>query len=174
MRQHPDADIIRSGTINTVLIPASADALRDILNTNTYDFEKSWGLRAFLARALGFGLILSEGAEHKRQRKALTPAFNIRKIRELYGLMWSKTNILLTELAKQTPGTVEVTDWASRLTLDIIGPTAMGKDFNSLQTEGHPVAKAFEELLEPRLDALVLLGAHWVCILYAVQHIFLC
>lgn len=173
MRKHPDADIIRGdGPFNLpTLIPASADALRDILNTNSYDFEKSWGLRAFLARALGFGLILTEGAEHKRQRKALTPAFNVRKIRELYGLMWNKTNILLTELGKHAPGTIEVTDWASRLTLDIIAPTALGRDFNSLQTEGHPIAKAFEELLEPRLDGLVLLGAHWVIPEYILRRV---
>ncbi|QIX01681.1 hypothetical protein AMS68_007198 [Peltaster fructicola] len=173
MRKYPDADLLRvDGAVGgPTLIPASADALRDLLNTNSYDFEKSWGVRAFLSRALGFGLILSEGAEHKRQRKALTPAFNIRKIRELYGLMWEKTNVLLTELGKQAPGTVDVTDWASRLTLDIIGPTAIGKDFNSLQTEGHPVAKAFEELLEPRLDALILLGAHWVIPEYILRRV---
>lgn len=172
MRQYPDADIIRSdGAFGTpILFPISAEALRDVLNTNSYDFQKPWGLRAFLARALGFGLICTEGHEHKRQKKLLTPAFNIRKIRELYGLMWDKTQILLTEIAKDVKahegsdgfGVVEMTLWASRLTLDIIGPTAMGQDFKSLENDEHPVSKAFDELLEPRFDGLVYLGAHWI------------
>lgn len=172
MRQYPDADILRSdGPFNLpVLVPASADALRDILNTNSYDFEKPWGLRAFLARPLGLGLITSEGEEHKRQRKMLNPAFNIRRIRELYDLMWTKTQSLLTEMDKDINanpmdggyGRVEMTTWASRLTLDIIGPTAMGRDFKSLQIKEQPLAKAFDELLDPRFDGLVFLGAHWV------------
>lgn len=125
----PDADIIHvRGAFNVSrLLLVSPRALRDVLNTNTYDFEKPWGIRVFLARVIGFGLILSEGPEHKKQRKALTPAFHIRKIRELYGLMWEKTGILLDELQKDIDshpagaktgekndgtGLVEMSEWA--------------------------------------------------------------
>lgn len=158
------------------LLPVSPRALKDVLNTNTYDFEKPWGARAFLARVIGFGLILSEGGAHKRQRKALTPAFHIRKIRELYGLMWEKTQVLLSELEKdianhpaypkygekdEGKGLVEMAEWGSRLTLDIIGPTAMGKDFQSLTTEDNPIAAAFLEVLEPSRERLAFLGLHF-------------
>lgn len=98
----PGNDLIHiRGAFNvSSLLPVSPTALRDIMNTNTYDFEKPWGARAFLARVIGFGLILSEGGAHKKQRKALTPAFNIRKVRDLYGIMWEKTGVLLEELQK--------------------------------------------------------------------------
>ena len=96
---NPGADMLRiRGVFNTTLLVRSPQALRDVLNTRTYDFQKPWGIRAFLARVIGFGLILSEGAAHKKQKKALTPAFHIRNIRDLYQLMWEKTNIFLRQV----------------------------------------------------------------------------
>ena len=50
----------------------SVDALRDLFGTNQQDFAKPDGGRNFLAWILGYGLILSEGAMHARQRKQLT------------------------------------------------------------------------------------------------------
>lgn len=122
MEQRPDAQLIRlPGPVGlSPVIVAGPDALRDILNTHSYDFEKPWGVRAFLARAIGWGLIMAEGAEHKKQKRALTPAFHIRRIRELYGLMWDKTQIFLKELDKEiqrnSGGTdssvVEISEWS--------------------------------------------------------------
>lgn len=83
------------------LLATNHQALLDIMSTRTYDFEKPWLARDFLARIIGFGLILSEGDAHKKQRKALNPAFNIKNIRALYGLMWEKTGLLLDELEKE-------------------------------------------------------------------------
>lgn len=103
------------------------------MSTRTYDFEKPWRARDFLARIIGFGLILSEGQAHRKQRRALTPAFNIKNIRALYGLMWEKTGLLLDELETEMrsapfdnagKGRIEMSVWASRLTLDIIGPAS--------------------------------------------------
>lgn len=83
------------------LLATNHQALLDIMSTRTYDFEKPWRARDFLARIIGFGLILSEGDAHKKQRKALNPAFNIKNIRALYGLMWEKTGLLLDEVEKE-------------------------------------------------------------------------
>jgi cytochrome P450 len=126
MRDIPNDGLIHfRGAFNTsYLIATNHQALLDIMSTNTYDFEKPWKAREFLARIIGFGLILSEGNAHRVQRKALTPAFNIKNIRGLYGLMWDKTNILLGELEKEAranpmeglssgnSGKVEMTVWA--------------------------------------------------------------
>lgn len=92
---------IRDSLGQSYLIATNHQALLDIMSTSTYDFEKPWRARDFLARILGFGLILSEGPAHKKQRKALTPAFNIKNIRAMYGLMWEKTNQLLKEMEKE-------------------------------------------------------------------------
>lgn len=106
----------------SVLVATNHQALLDIMSTNTYDFEKPWPLRSFLARIIGFGLILSEGDAHKQQRKAATPAFHVKNIRALYTLMWEKTGCLLEELEKNIEdnptasdsgsGKVEISEWA--------------------------------------------------------------
>lgn len=123
MEIEPDAQLLKMpGLIGlSPTLVAGPDALRDILNTNSYDFQKPWGVRAFLGRAIGWGLIMSEGAEHKHQKKILTPAFHVRRIRELYNLMWEKTGILLQELEKDIAknpdgddgfGVIELSEWA--------------------------------------------------------------
>ncbi|PGH31459.1 hypothetical protein GX50_05754 [[Emmonsia] crescens] len=150
-------------------------ALLDVMSTNTYDFEKPGRVRQFLARIIGYGLILSEGAVHKKHRKAINPAFNIKNIRALYVLMWEKTGLFLEELEKdikahpwegvgsaQGQGKVEMCEWASRLTLDIIGPAAMGRDFRSMQTSEHAVADAFLSILEPSKEKMAFLSVNFV------------
>lgn len=152
------------------LFPASPEALRDLHVTHAYDWEKPWGVRAFLARVIGFGLILSEADPHRKQRRVLTPAFNIRNIRALYGLMWNKTNVLLTQLQKEmdSQGFIDICPWASRLTLDIIGPSALSREFGTLTMTENPIADAFAEILEPSRELVVFFAINfffpqWIC-----------
>lgn len=149
-RQFPDADavVMREPLGRMILFPTSPEALRDIMSTNSYHWEKNPGIRAFLGRVIGFGLIMAEGEDHKKQRKALTPAFNIRHIRALGPLMADKTQVLVEQLEKEG-GVVEFSHWASRLTLDIIGPAALSREFGTLTSDDDPVAEAFGELLDP-------------------------
>lgn len=114
--------LIRSYLNQSILLATNHQALLDIMSTHTYDFEKPLRFRNFLARIIGFGLILSEGDAHKRQRKAAMPAFNVRNIRALYTLMWEKTGMLLEELEKDiqenpvhgesNAGKIEMSEWA--------------------------------------------------------------
>jgi hypothetical protein len=103
MKTIPNDGLIhmRDSISQSYLIATNHQALLDIMSTNTYDFEKPWRARNFLARILGFGLILSEGPAHRKQRKALTPAFNIKNIRAMYTLMWEKTIQLVEEMEKE-------------------------------------------------------------------------
>lgn len=122
MEQAPDAQLIRMPVRigPTPILVAGPDALRDILNTHSYDFQKPWGVRAFLGRAIGWGLIVAEGSQHREQKRALTPGFHIRRIRELYTLMWDKTRIFLEEVDKDVQkhagkdgfGVIEVSEWS--------------------------------------------------------------
>ena len=127
MKTVPNEGLIHFRDIvnRSYLLATNHQALLDIMSTNTYDFEKPWRARNFLARIIGFGLILSEGSAHKKQRRALTPSFNVKNIRALYSLMWEKTGLLMDELEKeikQNPmngnnaesgeGKVELSVWA--------------------------------------------------------------
>ncbi|KAJ5226582.1 uncharacterized protein N7469_006588 [Penicillium citrinum] len=186
MRTVPNDGLIhmRDSISQSYLIATNHQALLDIMSTNTYDFEKPWRARNFLARILGFGLILSEGPAHRKQRKALTPAFNIKNIRSMYTLMWDKTNQFLEEMEKelvQNPmegtspqdgvGKAEMGVWASRLTLDIIGPAAMGRDFRSLQNSDNKVAESFLNILEPTTEKMAFLAMNFILPQWIAQRV---
>lgn len=114
-----------------------------------YDWEKPKHFRTNLGRILGFGLFFAEGDVHRIQRKALTPVFKSRHIRDdLYPIFWAKACECVAELTKHistrhkddwgpkasgkgnpVSGTVEVSGWASRATLDIIGVAGLGHYF---------------------------------------------
>lgn len=168
MIEHPSFNLIHSrGKLGqSILYPVAPDALRDIFSTNCYDFEKPWGLRAYLQRILGDSLITVEAQAHKQQRKSLTWAFNIKHIRALYPTMWEKTGVLLDRLQHemQTAGNIEITTWASRFALDIIGRGALSRDFDALRmTSYHPVARAFHRLLEPEHYMVVYMSFLLAC-----------
>lgn len=103
MKSIPNEGLIHfRDTLNrSHLLVTNHQSLLDIMSTHTYDFEKPWRARDFLARIIGFGLILSEGGAHKKQRKALTPSFNVKNIRALYSLMWEKTGLLMDEIENE-------------------------------------------------------------------------
>lgn len=127
LRTIPNEGLIhfREALNYSFLLATNHRALVDVLSTNSYDFIKPPGGREFLARGLGYGLILSEGDAHRAQRKAVTPAFTIKNICATYPLMWTKTQLFLRQLEKElrlhpAPGTetgkaegfVEIGGWA--------------------------------------------------------------
>ncbi|TKA32403.1 hypothetical protein B0A50_01509 [Salinomyces thailandicus] len=128
-------------------------AFADVLQRNCYDFEKPPQLRTFLGRVQGDGLSVVEGGQHKFQRKILNPAFHIRHIKDLYPLFWEKGHVLVDALersltAGRSSGVVEMTEWASRVSMDIIGVAALGKEFGTLSDPEHPIMLQFKELFE--------------------------
>lgn len=44
------------------------------------------------------------------------------------------------------------------MTLDIIGPAAIGRDFQSLENENDPISQNYNAILKPSADLLVLFG----------------
>lgn len=60
-------------------------ALSEAVTLKSYDLIKPPTLTKGLARILGYGILLTEGQEHKNQRKNLTPAFSYRHVKDLLG-----------------------------------------------------------------------------------------
>ncbi|KAL2067541.1 hypothetical protein VTL71DRAFT_1966 [Oculimacula yallundae] len=123
------------------LLLTSIEALREVLVTNSYDFVKPEQASFVFRKVLGDGILIANGASHKRQRKILMPAFAFRHVKDLYPVFWSKalksTTVLAAALQQpdipgSKPSNVQnVYDWASRVTLDIIGVAGMGFEFNA-------------------------------------------
>ena len=148
-------DFVNSERIMVV----SPKALSELLVTKTYDFIKPPQLAASgLGRILGAGLFLAEGDEHRRQRKDLAPAFAFRHIKELYPIFWEKSKELVnTIIASQncarangeSDPIIEVGDWTSRATLDIIGTAGLGRDFKSLEDPNNALHQTYGRLFSP-------------------------
>lgn len=158
LKEVPNDGVIRYLDIfnSERILPVTPAALSDVLVTRNYDFEKPAPLRKGISRFLGLGLFLAEGDEHKRQRKNMIPAFNFRHVKNLYGIFWEKSGSLVDEISKQTQKDgydtskgIEVNQWASRATLDIIGLAGMGQDFGSLLNEDNPLNVTYRKLFKP-------------------------
>jgi len=157
-----------------VLITTPA-ALGEVLVTKNYDFVKPWHFRNGLGRILGIGVLLAEGEEHKIQRKNLAPAFAFGHLkRNIVPIFWSKAQELVDCLAnvstaavdkkhvsdtdntnlenaaaEHVHGAVDVGNWTSRATLDIIGLSGMGQDFNALQDPDNKLHQTYKLIFNP-------------------------
>jgi len=141
----PNDGIIRYlGLLNSERIMiTSPKGLSEVLTTRNYDFIKPSHVATGLGRLLGIGILLAEGEEHKMQRKNLMPAFAYRHLKNLIPVFWDKSreaveamtshinaggipNSELPDFQKRPDiendaAILEVGEWASRATLDIIG-----------------------------------------------------
>ncbi|KAL9098999.1 MAG: hypothetical protein Q9163_005435 [Psora crenata] len=151
------------------LLLTSPQALAEVLTLQSYDFIKTPQLSSGLGRILGRGLVLVEGEEHKAQRKMLLPAFAFRHIKGLYPIFWSKScklvNNLMAEVQTQGIGsrqglsstsTIEISNWCSRATLDIIGVAGMGQDFNALDDPDTELNATYRRIFQPTRSAMIL------------------
>jgi cytochrome P450 len=153
----------------------SPKALGEVLVQRNYEFVKPERLRKGLGRLLGVGILLAEGDEHKRQRKLLMPAFSFRHIKDLYPIFWSKSQEmtkLISGAVQDSPEkekVVEIREWASRATLDIIGVAGMGKDFDSLTNPENELNETYRRIFVGNRGAQIvqlLLGylPHWLVV----------
>jgi cytochrome P450 len=161
------------------LLVTSPAALADVLVTKNYDFVKPWHIRTGLGRILGRGILVAEGEEHKVQRKNLSPAFSFRHVKDIYPIFWRKSREMVdcvaaaaasppTEAAaaakhisdtdhvdvrkaaqSHVNGAVDVGNWTSRATLDIIGLSGMGRDFDSLHDPDNELTRTYRTVFNP-------------------------
>jgi cytochrome P450 len=168
MKETPnDGIILTRGFFHTTrLMLTTPAALADILVHKSYDFEKSPFVRGFLRKFLGDGLLLTEGDEHKHQRKRITPAFHFRQIKELYPVFWSKSiefcDAIKASLVEEPSRVVEIGHYSTQVTLDIIGLAGLGREIGSLRNSDDELIKNYKEILEPTKEKVVYFVAHVV------------
>jgi len=159
----PNQGLIRyTAVLNSErVLTTSPEALREVLVTKSYDFAKPEIARQTLGRLLGFGVLLAEGDEHKFQRKNLMPAFQYRHVKNLVPAFWSKSAQMVRKVDESDKegissleGTViKLTTWISRCTLDIIGLTGMGFDFNAIEDPTSELNVTYTKIFSPSKQA---------------------
>lgn len=137
----------------------SPQALAEVLVTKSYGFSKPSALRWSIGRIVGVGLLLAEGDAHRAQRRNLLPAFSFRHIKNLYPIFWTKSQEIVSVMVKDFGGEEQVVDispYASRVTLDIIGLAGMGRSFGAIANPESDLVKTYEEVLEPSLADMIM------------------
>ncbi|KAJ7603013.1 cytochrome P450, partial [Mycena rosella] len=134
-------------------------ALVHFYNSERSVYVKTESDRLFIGRIFGRGVLWAEGEMHKRQRKALTPAFSNAAIRRLTAIFFESGYKLKSfwdatlEASPDGAAIIEVQEWwvpradANPLvSLDSIGIAGFSHDFRYIEGQQSPVTAAFEAL----------------------------
>ncbi|KAJ7499895.1 cytochrome P450 [Mycena latifolia] len=123
-----------------------------------YSMERSVYIKSKLGRAIvsnlfGHGLLWAEGETHKRQRRALTPAFSNDAIRRLTPIFYDSAYKLKgywdAIIDSTSDGAIiEVEHCMNLVALDSVGIAGFSHDFRTLDGEYSAVAAAFESFEE--------------------------
>ncbi len=100
------------------------------------------------------------------QRKNLMPAFAYRHVKNLYPVFWSKAAEVTQAMTKKVQDTaassdekeapssvIEVAEWCSRATLDIIGVAGLGHDFGVIQNPEVELNQTYQKIFVPSRQA---------------------
>ncbi|KAI2632938.1 cytochrome P450 [Xylaria nigripes] len=160
--KYPGHDMLSLTAFDSHVMVLNPQFLADLLVHKSYDFVKPAGVRGLLRHVLGDGLVIVEGDQHKFMRKNSQPAFSFRHIKNLYLMMWQKS-VLMTQMLQEAlvsgegkdTGAVDLNNWSSKVTLDIIGVAGMGTEFNMLKKAEDPLLASYETLLNPAPEMLL-------------------
>lgn len=155
---HGDAYAIRGIAGAYQLVTTDTRALTHILFASNV-FQKSEGRRKVLEALLGKGLLFSEGERHRDQRRIMNPAFGHAQVRDMTDVFLATASQLCdlwADRCNDAGGTarVDIFDWLSKATLDIIGKTGFDYEFNALNDNGtrNELAQAFDFVLRQKLS----------------------
>ncbi|KAG6837201.1 hypothetical protein H0H93_013069, partial [Arthromyces matolae] len=146
-----------------------------VLTSTTY--EKPWQTRALLARLIGRGIFSMEGDEHRFQRRILGPAFSQQSVKSMVPIFLQKAHQLCdrwdslipnpfsndecypldpppaytaeTASVEKTEGvTIDVAQWLSRASFDVIGLAGFDYSFQALDDESEKVYMAYRRMFD--------------------------
>lgn len=97
------------------------------------------------------------------------PAFAYRHIKDLYPVFWAKSSEMVKALTDTTQSqdrepssnvaeapAIEIGDWTSRSTLDIIGSAGMGHDFGAIKDPKTELNSTYRTVFQPNRQAAML------------------
>ncbi|KAJ7248691.1 cytochrome P450 [Mycena rebaudengoi] len=122
---------------------------------NTAIYVKPWQSRRAITNLIGCGMLSAEGQVHKRQRRVALPAFSAQNMRSLVDISFKK-GIQLRDawvdlLGSETESTsvrIDVYQFLSRVTFDVMGLAGFDYNFNSVQDETNELLIAYKDMFE--------------------------
>ncbi|GIH66565.1 cytochrome P450 [Microbispora siamensis] len=130
------------------------DHAKHVLADNSGNYRKGLGL-VQARRAIGDGLLTSEGELWRKQRRTIQPLFQNKRIARQDAAIAQEAAALVERLrAHQGRGPVDVVGEMTGLTLGVLGRTLLDADLGSFGGIGH----AFEAVQDQAMFEMVTLG----------------
>nr|VWP00746.1 N/A [Ganoderma boninense] len=135
---------------STRVVLTDPKAIAHFYSVETWTYVQTKLARVAIEGLLGRGLLWAEGESHKRQRKAISPAFSNIAIRRLtsifYDSVYKLKNNWDNQLASGDFATIDVQKWMNHVSLDSIGIAGFSHDFGSLEGRPSAVAEVFDAM----------------------------
>lgn len=132
---------------------ADPKAIHRILQGSGYLYEKPPITMELATLIADRGIISAEGDAHKRQRRAMTPAFGLVEAKGLYPYFTRCSNSLvdkwqeiISNSESENAAIINVYSWFSRAALDAIGAGAFDYDFGALENSDNKLTKSYKDL----------------------------
>ncbi|OJT04914.1 hypothetical protein TRAPUB_4294 [Trametes pubescens] len=134
-----------------VLHIADPKALHSILIKDAEHFPKKIEPATDTQVLIGPGLMATDGHQHRKQRKLLTPVFSVGHLRDMthifYGITYKLQKAIETRVNKDG-SVIDVNGWMARATLEMLGQAGLGYSFddftdNSTDTFGEALKMFF-------------------------------
>jgi cytochrome P450 len=131
------------------------DAAKHVLADNAANYHKGIGL-VQARRALGDGLLTSDGDRWRAQRRIISPTFQPKRIAAQAAAIADEGTRLVDRLRAQAGGPpIDVTRAMTGLTLGVLGRTLLDADLDPFASIGH----AFEAVQDQAMFEMVTLSA---------------
>ncbi|KAG2146815.1 cytochrome P450 [Suillus clintonianus] len=135
----------------TTIVLCDPKAIAHFYARETWTYAHTPIMLTFLEVSIGRGLMWSHGENHRRQRKALTPAFTNAAIRKLtsvfYDSAYKAKGAWDTAIESSKDGNaavIEVQNWMNHISLDTVGIAGFSHDFGSLDGQRASVTEVFD------------------------------
>ncbi|MCA9900030.1 MAG: cytochrome P450 [Ardenticatenaceae bacterium] len=125
VKKYGDLVYFRLAHLQTYLV-AHPDLIREVLVTQSDKFEKAPLDKQILGKFLGNGLLTSDGAFHRRQRRLAQPAFHSKRIHNYAEVMVDYANQIIG--GWQDEAVVDITEEMMHLTMLIVSKTLFDAD----------------------------------------------
>ncbi|EXJ59060.1 hypothetical protein A1O7_06491 [Cladophialophora yegresii CBS 114405] len=130
------------------LLVTKSQGTKEMMLLQAYNYDKLPLATKLIGQVTGRGLLVAAQDEHKRQRKALLPAFKYKYIKDLFPRFWSYTAKLVAALEKEvdlvgegSTAVVDVEGWMMRATLDVVAGTGFGLEVNAIAKPDSDLAR---------------------------------
>jgi enediyne biosynthesis protein E7 len=152
VREYGDAVRVAIGP-KTLYIFNHPDHAKHVLADNAANYHKGIGYTE-AKRALGDGLLTSEGALWKEQRRTIQPVFQHKRIAAQAGVIVDEALGLVERLRAHEGRRVDVLSEITALTLGVLGSTLLDADLGMFESVGH----SFEAVQDQAMFEMETLG----------------